>query len=140
MVNIRTAVAEDKVALKQIYKDCRDELGSFDLYMCWQKFLKGESKEKFLVAYEKGEVLGMIRFGPSRKYQVVVVQDIGVLLKARGKKIGQLLLDCVPKPYLLKCNEDNEGGNNFYKMMKLRCAGKTFTKKGRPQIIWTCVE
>ena len=139
MVNIRSAVASDKEALKQIYKECRDELGSFDLYMCWQKYIKGESKERYLVAYDK-EVLGIIRFGYSRKYKVNVVHDIGVLKKARGKKIGQLLLKTAPTPYLLKCNEDNEGGNNFYKMVGLRCAGKTFTKSRRPQIIWTCAE
>lgn len=140
MVNIRTAVASDKEALKQIYKECRSELGSFDLYMCWQKFLKQESKERYLVAYDKQGILGVIRFGPSRKYQSTIVQDIAVLKKARGKKIGQLLLNTVPKPYLLKCNEDNKGGNNFYKMVGLQRAGKTFTKSGRPQIIWTCAE
>lgn len=136
MTTIRRAKKSDTPFVKQVYRECRTELGSFDLFNCWQKFIEGYSKEIFNVVPNGG----VIRWGYSRKYKSFIVHDIGVLKAARGKGIGKELLSTVPLPFILKCNADNVGGNAFYKALGLQLRGKTTTKKGREQNIYLCVE
>jgi GNAT superfamily N-acetyltransferase len=132
--SIRAATKADENFIKQIYKESKQHLGSFDLFMCWQKYLSGESKERFDVIDGKG----FVRWGYSKKYGGYLLKDIGVLQEHRGKGIGQQLLKHVPTPVMLKCNADNKTGNKFYEGMGMIKAGRTATKKGVEQIIWTC--
>lgn len=133
---IRPATAEDAELIKQIYKESRAELGSFNLYQCWDKYLSGENNEKFWMI---DGINGFVRWSYSKKYGTNVVKDIGVLKSDRRSGQGEKLLKSVPCPVMLKCNEDNTHGNNFYRKMGMNKAGRTFTKSGKPQTIWTCV-
>ncbi len=132
MIRIRRATADDEQFIKSVYKECRNELGSFDLYMCWQRFLNGKSKESYYVCPTKG----FIRFGYSQKYNSFIVHDIGVLATARGQGVGRGLLKRVPLPFILKCNADNAGGNAFYASLAMDCIGTTETRLGKKQNIW----
>lgn len=133
---IRPALASDAEFIKQVYKESRNELGSFDLFMCWQKYLSGKSKEKFDVIPD----VGFVRWVQSKKYGCYLLQDVGVLSKHKGKGFGKLLLQHVPTPVMLKCNKTNLVGNEFYKRMGMRKAGVAFTRKGVEQNIWVCAE
>lgn len=135
-VFITAATLADEPMIKQVYKECRSELGSFNLYQCWEKYLKKESNEHFHVIRGRG----FVRWCYSNKYQSYLVKDIGVLKEFRGSGIGIRLLKCVPTPVMLKCNVDNEDGNAFYAKIGMKKAGNTTTKSGNPQNIWSCVE
>jgi len=134
---VRLATSGDQEWISQVYKEAKKELGSFNLWQCWEKYLSGQSKEKFHVLSNKA---GFVRWGYSKKYQSNIIQDIGVLKEYRGKGYAKLLVAVVPKPLMLKCNADNDEGNKFYARMGMSNAGATATKKGVAQIIWTCVE
>ena len=129
------ATKADEEVIKQIYKECKSELGSFNLYQCWEKYLAGKSNERFDVI--RG--IGFVRWNWSKKYGSYLLKDIGILRSFRGNKAGVALLKHVPTPVMLKCNVSNENGNAFYKSMKMVKAGTTTTKAGVPQNIWTCV-
>jgi hypothetical protein len=106
--------------------------------MSWQNYMtatKGEFKVGIQVA--SGSPVGFIRYAWMNKYSAYVVHEIGVFDDFQGLGYGAKLLTQVPIPVLLKCNTDNERGNAFYKDMGMTCAGKTHTKKGVEQIIWT---
>lgn len=146
---IRPATKADVELLKQIYKECRAELGSFNLYQCWDHYLAQLNNEKFDVLESTVTMLGkkrplqavgFVRWGWSPKYQSNVIKDIGVLRSEHGKGYGAVLARHVPCPVMLKCNEDNRQGNTFYENIGMRKAGRAFTKSGKPQTIWTCVE
>ncbi len=129
---IRLAQAIDAVLLKKIYSESKDELGSFNLYQCWDFYLAGKNNEQYWV-----NQYGFVRWAPSKKYGANLIKDIGVLREYQGLLYGRQLLQSVPLPVVLKCNADNVNGNAFYKKMGMNQAGQTHTKKGRPQIIWT---
>lgn len=99
--------------------------------MSWKNYLQG--KGYFMVI----DGIGFVRYAWMKKYSAFVVHEIGVAEEFKGKGYGGALLNAVPIPILLKCNEDNETGNAFYNSMGMKCAGRTFTKKGVPQLIWT---
>jgi ribosomal protein S18 acetylase RimI-like enzyme len=120
--------------IKLIYKESRKELGSFNLYQCWEKYLSGQSREHFWV-YKN---CGFVRWVESKKYGGNYIHDIGILKEHRGKSIGKKLLQSIPLPIVLKCNEDNVSGNNFYKAIGMYQSGIAFTRKGVKQIIWSC--
>lgn len=124
---------KDAKLIAEVYKESRSELGSFNLYMCWDEYVAGRSKEKFYVIDDAG----FVRWGYSKKYDCNIIKDIGILKACRGQGYGRILFDAVPKPVLLKCNADNDVGNRFYKMLGMNKTGVAFTKKGRKQFIWT---
>lgn len=128
-------------AIKQIYKECKSELGSFNLYQCWDMYLAGQGNEKFDVIVSWSAItVGFVRWCYSKKYGSYLVKDIGVLNKFRGEGLGLKLMQHVPVPVMLKCNANNETGNQFYESIGMKKSGTTQTKKGNPQIIWTCAE
>lgn len=133
---IRRATKADEQLLKQIYKEARKELGSFNLFQCWTNYLSGVRGEFFMVLPK----IGFVRWGFMNKYKCNVIKDIGVLKSEQGRGYGAMLVKSVPCTVMLKCNEDNAQGNAFYKSLGMQQAGRTFTKKGNPQIIWTCAE
>lgn len=134
-LTLRKATAQDEQWIAKVYKESKKELGSFNLWQCWEKYLNGKSHETFTVL---SNCAGFVRWGYSKKYQSYIIQDIGVLSEHRGKGYAKLLLDSVPKPLMLKCNMDNANGNAFYQKIGMNQAGETATKKGVKQIIWTC--
>jgi GNAT superfamily N-acetyltransferase len=134
------AQARDAEWIKKLYAKNKKHLGSFDLFMSWQKYIKerkGFFKTISLVVGKKSTDVGFIRYSYMKKYMSYVVHEIAVDEKFLGQGFGTLLLKHVHIPVLLKCNKDNEVGNAFYKKIGMDCAGLTHTKKGVEQIIWT---
>ncbi len=130
----RPATAKDAVMLKAVYKEAKKELGSFNLYQCWDFYLSGKNKDKFWII---DGIDGFVRWNWSKKFQANMVKDIAVLNTQRGYGYGAVLLKSVPLPVVLKCNVDNVLGNGFYDAMGMNLAGQTFTRKGVAQNIWT---
>lgn len=137
LTKIIPAVAEDKDWIKEIYRQSKKELGSFDLWQSFTLYLKGVPRKKFFSVI-KGKAFVYWGFMP--KYKMNVVIDIGVDQGHKRKGYGLALLKFVPKPFMLKCNQDNVGGNAFYKGVGMRLSGETATKKGVKQNVWVCVE
>lgn len=131
-------MSRDAEWIKKIYAKNKKHLGSFDLFMSWQKYMTGKGG-KFEVAIQSvsGSPVGFVRYAWMNKYTAYVVHEIGVFDDFQGLGYGAKLLTQVPIPVLLKCNMDNLRGNEFYKSMGMNCAGKTYTRKGVEQLIWT---
>lgn len=130
---ITKADINDEHFIKQIYKECNKELGSFNLFYVWDEYIT-QGKGNFDVI----RPFAFVRWGYSKKYGAYVLNDIGVLKSARGSGYGEALLKFVPTPMVLKCNCDNQAGNEFYLRMGMIFGGTTKTKSGKPQNIWTC--
>ena len=124
---LRLATKEDEPLIKQIHKECKDEIGSFNLYQIWDNYLSRKAKYKYLV-YDD---CAFVRFGKSRKYKMHTIYDIGVLKSHRGQGIGKKIIDKLPRPLILKCNCDNDAGNAFYKKIGMRLLGKVKSKNGK---------
>lgn len=134
---VRPATAQDAGMLKVLYKEAKKELGSFNLYQCWDFYLSGKNKDKFWVVGDIQSICGFVRWNWSKKFQANMVKDIAVLASMRGLGIGRELLQSVPLPIVLKCNADNFDGNFFYAKMGMVNSGTTQTRKGVSQNIWT---
>jgi hypothetical protein len=132
-MNIRLAESSDKDFIKKLYKQSSKEIGSFNLFWTWDKYLSGEAKHKFYVI----DNMGFMRIGYSKKYNCYVLYEIAVDVECKQKGVGRKLYDKIPKPLMLKCNKDNYIGNNFYKKMGMTNSGTTKTSKGIEQNIWT---
>lgn len=134
---IRAATSKDGEAIKAIYKECRAELGSFNLWNCWDNYLAGAHTEAFVVFEDKGTVVSFIRWSWQNKWKCNVLKDFGTRANSRGKGYGKLLIQTIPPTVLLKCNADNKLGNAFYKGLGMSFSGTTRTMKGVKQNIWT---
>jgi len=121
---LRLAKKTDQELVKKIHKECKDEIGSFNLYQIWDNYLAGKANFKYLI----WDDVAFVRFGKSRKYKMNTIYDIGVLQSQRGKGIGKKIIMALPKPIILKCNCDNDGGNAFYKKIGMRQVGKVQSK------------
>jgi GNAT superfamily N-acetyltransferase len=130
---IEIAMFFDRDWIEKIYKESKRELGSFNLFYSWDNFLEGKNNFKFHVI----RPFAFVRWGWMPKYESNVIQEIGVDVKARGQGFAGRLLNAVPTPLLLKCNQDNNAGNAFYKKMGMTLSASTETKKGVKQNIWT---
>ena len=88
---IKNAKRIDADFIKDIYKAEKEHLGSFNLYQCWDNYLRKKSKEKFWVVknlvkcpveyVEYQDNVGFVRFGWSKKFHSFILQDIGILEK-----------------------------------------------------------
>ena len=144
---IKNAKRIDADFIKDIYKAEKEHLGSFNLYQCWDNYLRKKSKEKFWVVknlvkcpveyVEYQDNVGFVRFGWSKKFNSFILQDIGILEKYKRKGVGRFIIDNLPKPLILKCNIDNTSGNKFYKKIGMTLNGITMTKKGVKQNVWS---
>lgn len=130
---MRYAKPQDEPWLKKLYAKNKKEIGSFNLFMSWDNFIKGKRGHFFFVIPN----VAFIRYHWMSKYQANVVQEIAVAEDHKGRGYGKELLDNVPLPVLLKCNADNDSGNAFYKAVGMRKSGQCATKKGVLQNIWT---
>jgi|TARA_R110001606_G_scaffold322173_1_gene469068 predicted acetyltransferase len=144
---IKNAKRIDADFIKDIYKAEKEHLGSFNLYQCWDNYLRKKSKEKFWVVknlvkcpveyVEYQDNVGFVRFGWSKKFHSFILQDIGILEKYKRKGVGKFIIDNLPRPLILKCNIDNTNGNKFYKKIGMTLNGVTMTKKGVKQNVWS---
>lgn len=128
---VEDAKEEDAEWIKIVYKHCRKELGSFNLFYSWDNYIKS-SVGKFRVIRGKG----FVRYAWSTKYKSWILHDIGVMPEFRGSGIGLRLVKEVPLPMALKCNCDNKNGNEFYEAIGMENIGTTQTKKGVKQNVW----
>ncbi len=132
-LKIRTANSSDEAIIKQIHKFESKHLGSFNLYQVWDRFIKGE---KLPYTYIVVDGKAFCRYGWSKKYKHYIIHEIGVLPEFKRNGISRYIISQIPKPLMLKCNIDNEVGNNFYKNCGMMLSGKTQTKNGVKQNIW----
>jgi ribosomal protein S18 acetylase RimI-like enzyme len=132
-MNIRLAKSSDKDFIKKLYKQSSKEIGNFNLFWTWDKYLSGEAKHKFYVIDD----MGFMRIGYSKRYNSYVLYEIAVDAECKQKGVGKKLYEKIPKPLMLKCNKDNHIGNKFYKKMGMTKSGTTKTTKGIEQNIWT---
>lgn len=131
-IKILKANYKHKEFIKEIYKQEKQHLGSFNLYQSWDKYLWGETPYKFYVI----ENIGFMRFGYSKKYKSNLLQEIGIKEEYKKKGYAKILLNAIPKPLTLKCNCDNDAGNSFYEKCGMTKVGKALTKAGVKQNIW----
>lgn len=131
---IRGALLVDEPWIKELYKEAKNEIGSFNLYNSWDNYFK--FKTVFLVVPRKA----FVRYSYSPTKHIVVLNEIAVKKTERGNGHGKALLKQMPKPFMLKCNQDNAVGNKFYQALGMKLTGTCATKNGRPQNIYLCVE
>jgi hypothetical protein len=132
-MKLRLANKQDEEFIKLIYKDCKKEIGSFNLYNCWDDYLKNKTPYKFYVLDE----IGMMRYGFSKKLNSFTIKDIGILKLHQGKGYGNIFFKNTCSPLYLTCNFDNINGNKFYEKMGMKKIGQK-TSKNKKQVmnIW----
>jgi len=131
-MKVRPATIRDKEFIKDLYKTNPKDIGDFNLFWVWDKYIEGKAKYKYVVIDE----CGFMRYGYSRKYNAYVLYEIAVDQEAKQKGTGRAFYEHLPKPLMLKCNQDNEIGNVFYESMGMTKVGVTQTKQGVKQNIW----
>jgi len=131
-MKIEKATIDDAEFIKSIYKQHKKEIGNFNLFWVWDKYLEGNTPYKFVVIKN----VAFMRFGYSKKFKCNVLYEIGVDNKTMQKGAGKMLYNYLPKPTMIKCNTDNIIGNKFYEKMGAILVGKTITKSGIKQQIW----
>lgn len=132
----RDATQHDKEAIKALYKENSKNIGSFNLFWSWDKYIEGKAHHKFVVAEDGKEILGFVRWGVSKREKCFVLHEIAVKKDIKQRGVGRLLFEQIPKPITLKCRCDNEPGNSFYKAMGMMISGRTKTKKGVEHYVW----
>lgn len=132
-MNIRKATKDDESFIKQIYKESKNEIGSFNLFKSWDNYLNRETTYNFYILEGKG----FLRYGYSPRKKCYVIKEIGILKEFQGKGIGKILFDFCKRPLYLTCNIDNLIGNKFYKKMGMKFKGVIPTKNGKNKMnVW----
>ena len=131
-MNIRLATIDDVDFMKKLHKENSKQIGDFNVFRVWDKYISKTAKHRYVVIDEKG----FMRYGYSKKYKAYVLFEIAVDTECKQKGVGKVLFDYLPKPLMLKCNQDNEAGNKFYAKMGMSKVGKTKTSAGVEQNIW----
>lgn len=131
-MKVRAATIDDREFIKSLYKTNAKEIGDFNLFWVWDKYLDGTSKHK----YDVIDDCGFMRYGYSKKYSAYVLYEIAVVPDTKQKGVGRLLYNHLPKPLMLKCNQYNEIGNKFYEAMGMTKVGVDQNKKGLKKNIW----
>lgn len=131
-MKVRAATIDDREFIKSLYKINAKEIGDFNLFWVWDKYLDGTSKHKYAVIDD----CGFMRYGYSKKYSAYVLYEIAVVPDTKQKGVGRLFYNHLPKPLMLKCNQSNEIGNKFYEAMGMTKVGVEQNKKGLKKNIW----
>lgn len=131
-MKIRLATREDQEFIHNLYKENAKEIGDFNLFWVWDKYIDGRSKHKYVVI----DGCGFMRYGYSNKYNAYVLYEMAVVREAKQKGVGKTFYNHLPKPLLIKCNQTNEIGNKFYEAMGMTKAGVEQNKKGLKKNIW----
>ena len=136
--NFRIATIDDEAFIKRLYKEAKNEIGSFNLYYSWDDFLSGKSPYKFYIVEDEEQLIGFMRFGFSKMIKSYVVKEIAISKEHRGKGWGKKFIERMPKPIYLTCNDDNVNGNKFYETIGMINIGKKKNKNGKLTRIWIC--
>jgi hypothetical protein len=131
-MKVRPATIRDKEFIKDLYKTNPKEIGDFNLFWVWDKYIEGTSKHRYVVIDD----CGFMRYGYSKKYSAYVLYEIAVVKDVKQKGVGRAFYDHLPKPAMLKCNQTNEVGNRFYEAMGMTKVGVEENKKGLKKNIW----
>lgn len=131
-MQVRPATIEDVDFIKKLHSQSKKHIGNFNLFWVWDKYIEGTSKHKYVVIDE----CGFMRYGYSTKYKAFVLYEIAVDQDTKQKGVGRVFFNHLPKPLMLKCNQDNEVGNKFYEAMGMTKVGVAETKQGVKQNIW----
>lgn len=131
-MKVRRAEIKDVELIKKLHKQHSKHIGGFNLFWVWDKYIEGKSKHKYVVI----EDCGFMRYGYSKKYSAYVLYEIAVDSETQHKGVGRTLYNHLPKPLMLKCNQNNDVGNAFYESMGMTKVGVTATKQGVKQNIW----
>jgi GNAT superfamily N-acetyltransferase len=138
-LQIRSASKDDAEWIKKIYKQESKNLGSFNLFQVWDKYLTGEAPNKFIAIGN----YAFCNYNYSVRNKCFVIHDIGILNEYKGAGIGKFIVLKIAEmakrrnSYLmLKCNCDNVGGNAFYEKIGMKNTEKCLTKKGVAQNVW----
>ena len=132
-MTIRKAISSDEGLIKQIHKEAKKELGSHNLFKCWEKYLSMESPYKYYVIEDKA----FMRYGYSSRLKCYTIKEIGVLNDHKKKGLAQKLIEFTKRPLYLTCNTDNEAGNNFYKKIGMKRKGIKWSRNRKFQMnIW----
>lgn len=107
---VRFALERDIPAIQAIAYQYRDELGR----VMRPALQESMARRSLLVAEQCGRVVGFVNYR-ARRDGGQTIYEIAVHKDFRGQKIGAGLLAAVPRPVRLKCTEDNDRGNAFYK-------------------------
>lgn len=121
---IRLATKKDEGLIKQIHKESNKEIGSFNLFKCWEDYLQRKTPYVYYVIEERA----FMRYGFSKRLKCYTIKEIGVKKEYQGQGLAEQLFKKTKSPLYLTCNEDNERGNRFYKKMGMRLKGKKPTK------------
>ena len=141
---IRVAKPGDKEVVKQIYKQEKEHIGSFNLYQVWDNFIGRKGSNRFIVVEGNNGVVAMCNYSYSSRKDCYVINDIGVLSGYKGSGIGRLILVSIKNKaqreglhLILKCNCDNTEGNAFYEKCGMKIYGINYTRsKGVKQNVW----
>lgn len=131
-MKVRLANIDDSEFIKKLHKQHKKHIGGFNLFWVWDKYVEGKAKYKYVVI----DGAGFMRYGYSKKYHAYVLYEIAVDDDNKQKGVGRAFYEHLPKPLMLKCNQDNTRGNKFYEAMGMTKAGNAETKQGVKQNIW----
>jgi GNAT superfamily N-acetyltransferase len=136
---VKSATQEDAAWIKDLYKQEKKHIGSFNLYQVWENYLAGIGPHRFI----KVDEVAFCNYGFSVRKNCYVIHDIAVHLDHKGKGIGGFILEKIAAKahregttLMLKCNFDNEEGNAFYKRKGMKLERVNWTKAGVKQNVW----
>jgi len=131
-MKVRSATKQDEAFIKKLHKQHKKHIGGFNLFWVWDKYIDRTAKYKYVVIDD----CGFMRYGFSKKYSAYVLYEIAVDEDTKQRGVGRALYEHLPRPLMLKCNQDNDTGNKFYEAMGMTKVGVTQTRQGVKQNIW----
>jgi ribosomal protein S18 acetylase RimI-like enzyme len=131
-MKVRPANIEDEEFIKKLHKQHKEHIGGFNMFWVWDKYVEKKANYKYVVISN----CGFMRYGYSKKYSAYVLYEIAVDEESKQNGIGKVLFNNLPRPLMLKCNQDNEIGNAFYMAMNMIKVANCKTKKGVKQNIY----
>lgn len=125
VIIIVDAIADDIDVIKKLADSHKKELG----FILRPALLESIQKNEVLVAKIDDQIIGFMHWhkrkdGWSTRYHLCVQKD------SRGKGIGKMLVDKVPKPNKGRCPIDNES-NKFFRKIGAKFRGTESGKKRR---------
>lgn len=133
-MKIRRATAKDEDLIKQIHKESKNEIGSFNLFYSWEDYL---NKPKNPYVFYVIDGIGFMRYGYSKMMKCFTIKEIGVLNQYKGQGIAKEFFRFVKSPTYLTCNIENDAGNKFYKKMGMKFKGEKLSRNGKQKMnVW----
>jgi RimJ/RimL family protein N-acetyltransferase len=126
-MKIRLARESDEDFIKQIHKESKEFIGSFNLFYSWDDYLKRQTKYLFYVIEGKA----FMRYGYSKMLKCYVIKEIAVKNEFKGTGCAKALFNHTKRPLYLTCNTDNKKANEFYSRMGMKFKGEKTSKNGK---------